>query len=99
VALVVDLWLRGRFGGPHVSSNTDLAAGCLSEEGVVEGVLEEGVDKGGVELSRGGSEEVLQSGGEGGDRRKSAPGSRSPHASRSAASDVRGEASSSCSTA
>jgi hypothetical protein len=42
-----------------VSSNTDLAAGCLSEEGVNEGVLEEGVDKGGVELSRGGGEEVL----------------------------------------
>jgi hypothetical protein len=82
-----------------VSSNTDLAVGCLSEEGVNEGVLEEGVDKGGVELSCGGGEEVLQSSGEGDDRCKSALGSRSPHASWSAASDARGEASSSCSAA
>jgi hypothetical protein len=59
VALVADLRLHGRFGGPHASSNTYLATGCLSEEGVDEGVLEEGVDKGGVELSHGGSEEVL----------------------------------------
>jgi hypothetical protein len=77
----------------------DLVAGCLSEEGVDEGVLEVGVNMGGVELSRGGGEEVLQSCGEGDNRSKSAPGSRSPHASRSAASDARGEASSSCSTA